>query len=143
MDRLLPAFLESSFQIILPVTSLFRDLKLQKDFSYQIPIARHLGTAAIINIIAEYKSNTLDNGQSSTFVSYTPTVLYTCSPTKRSAFEVHSFSNQLDCSLISDSVSGTRVSIGFVMVFAIVFALSGRFFVWIRTFMYLHLPLFC
>nr|VZH89264.1 unnamed protein product [Spirometra erinaceieuropaei] len=110
-----------------------RDLQLREDFSYGIPLVRHLGVAAVVTIIAEYQANIAANGESSTFVAYTPTVLYTCRPTREFTPEaVHYLSDQLSCGLLSDSVPGTRFFVGLLMVVSFLYAVLGSYFVWSR-----------
>lgn len=112
---------------------LLRELKLYEDNSHEIRIVRHLGTASVVNVIAEYKTKTLTSAESSTFVSYAPTVLYTCPPDPNPpSDDVRFLSNQLDCNLLSNSISGTRFCVGLVMVAAAFLASFGNFFVWIR-----------
>ncbi|VDL92774.1 unnamed protein product [Schistocephalus solidus] len=112
---------------------LLRDLQLREDFSYSIPLVRHLGVASVVTIIAEYQTNIAANMESSTFVAYTPTVLYTCRPSRELIPEaVHYLSDQLSCSLLSDSVSGTRFFVGLLMVASFLYAVLGSYFVWSR-----------
>ncbi|KAL5108954.1 hypothetical protein TcWFU_005371 [Taenia crassiceps] len=110
-----------------------RDLKLYDDNSYEIEIARHLGTASVLNVIAEYRTGSLSQVESSTFVAYAPAILYTCPHAGRqSAHHIHTKSDQLGCDLVSGASVGTRFSIGIISLAALLYALSGSYFVWLR-----------
>ncbi|KAL5971567.1 hypothetical protein TSMEX_000688 [Taenia solium] len=112
-----------------------RDLKLYSDNSYEIEIARHLGTASVVNVIAEYKTSSLSEIGSSTFVAYAPTVLYTCPHAGRQLdYHIHVKSDQLACNLVSGSSNGIRFSIGIIFLAASLFAFSGSYYVWLRMF---------
>ncbi|VDK39158.1 unnamed protein product [Taenia asiatica] len=110
-----------------------RDLKLYSDNSYEIEIARHLGTASVVNVIAEYKTGSLSEIESSTFVAYAPTVLYTCPHAGRQLdYHIHVKSDQLACNLVSGVSVGIQFSIGVIFLAASLFAFSGSYFVWLR-----------
>ncbi|VDM20482.1 unnamed protein product [Hydatigera taeniaeformis] len=110
-----------------------RELKLYDDNSYEIKVTRHLGTASVVNVIAEYRLGSLSQTESSTFAAYAPTVLYTCPHIGRqSVFQINTKSDQLACDLVSDPSIGTRISIGIIFLAALLYALSGSHFVWLR-----------
>lgn len=110
-----------------------KDLRLYGDNSYEVKIARHLGTASAVNVIAEYKTGSRSQMESSTFVAYAPTVLYTCPHTdEQSFYRIYTKSDQLTCDLFSGISTGTRFSIGIIFLAALLYALSGSYFVWLR-----------
>lgn len=106
-----------------------------EDNSHEIQVARHLGTAAVYNVIAEYKMNTYGGIESSTFVAYAPTVLYTCPHSEKSSSDaVRSTSDQLTCDLLENASVTTKICIGVIFVGATLYALAGSFYVWFRKF---------
>ncbi|KAM7535187.1 hypothetical protein Aperf_G00000095014 [Anoplocephala perfoliata] len=110
-----------------------RDLKLFEDNSHEVQVARHLGTASVFNVIAEYKSDSLLHMESSTFVAYAPTVLYTCPHSaRRSPGVVRNSSDQLSCDLLQNAPVITQISIGVIIVASALYALAGSFCVWFR-----------
>uniref|UniRef100_A0A5K3EFB3 Transmembrane protein n=1 Tax=Mesocestoides corti TaxID=53468 RepID=A0A5K3EFB3_MESCO len=116
------------------VTSVYaRHLQLFEDNSHEIRFTRHLGTASVVNVIAEYKVMPVSSVASSTFVAYAPTVLYTCPPTDRTPSQDINFSsNQLGCELLPEFSLATRLCVGVILVAALFFTLSGSFCVWLR-----------
>ncbi|VUZ53366.1 unnamed protein product, partial [Hymenolepis diminuta] len=122
-----------------------RDLRLFEDNSHEIQVARHLGTAAVYNVIAEYKMNTYGGIESSTFVAYAPTVLYTCPHSEKSSDAVRSTSDQLTCDLLENASVTTKMCIGVIFVGATLYALAGSFYVWFRcgVAIFLTLTYFC
>nr|CDS28268.1 hypothetical protein HmN_000808400 [Hymenolepis microstoma] len=110
-----------------------RNLKLFEDNSHEIQVARHLGTAAVYNVIAEYKTNSYGDIESSTFVAYAPTVLYTCPHTKKSySGYIRTTSDQLSCDLLENASIITNICIGVILIGATLYALAGSFCVWFR-----------
>ncbi|VDO01350.1 unnamed protein product [Rodentolepis nana] len=110
-----------------------RDLKLFEDNSHEIQVARHLGTAAVYNVIAECKTDSSGDIESSVFVAYAPTVLYACPHTGKSHSDsIRITSDQLSCDLLGNASIITEICIGVIFIGAILYALAGSFCVWFR-----------